>query len=161
MPLQVRLATASVQYQELMMAADSKIHWLAPANMLGGLIVGILFAVGHHSFYKSLAGTPVSQGYFLGTPVTSQQANTAIGTAFAFIVKACLIYSMSIAFVQLFWREAKACEGSTRAAPTLDRLDSMYSAFTDIVALFNAPLWCRYPLLLLLAVTAWSVSPLC
>ena len=131
--------------------ARRTIHWLAPAFMLGALAVGILFAGGHHLFYQSLHGSPVSTASFFGSPISKQEANTAIGTLFAFLVKACLVFAMSVAFTQLFWKETQA----SHRLPTLARLDSVHVAFDNILTLLNIRIWWNYPLLLLIATSAW------
>ena len=161
----------------------AQIHWIAPASMLGGWTIGILFAAGHHLFYqyvkpigislpclgnllnllsRNLNGkTASTTGFFLlGSSISDQEANTAIGTAFAYLVKACLVFAMSIAFVQVFWSGAKA---QTTTPRTLARLDATFSAFYDVPVLFNVPIWLRFPVLLSLAGTAWcatNIAPL-
>lgn len=79
--------------------------------MLGGLIVGAFFALGHHLFYASLDNTPVTHGTVFSSSISKQEFNVSIGLAFAFVVKACLVFSMSVAFVQLFWREVSCSVG--------------------------------------------------
>ncbi|KAL8846410.1 MAG: hypothetical protein Q9221_008491 [Calogaya cf. arnoldii] len=68
------------------------IYWTAPSLMLASLIVGTLFALGHHLFYASLdhkqASTSLAGYYVLGMHISIQQFNTAVGTAFAFLVRA-------------------------------------------------------------------------
>ena len=133
------------------MTKRTRIHWLAPASMLGALAGGILFVGGHHLFYRHLEGSPVSTGSFFGSVVSKQEMTIAIGTAFAFLVKASLVISMSVAFAQLFWREATA----SGSFPTFASLDSIHSAFNNIFTLLDPRTWLRYPLLLLIATTAW------
>ena len=128
-------------------------HWLAPASMLSALAAGILFASGHHLFYRSLDGQPVSHGALFGSSISKQEANVSIGLAFAFLVKACLVFSMSVAFVQHFWREAKAPH--PRHLPTLAKLDSLHSAFNNVWTLVDVRVWVRSPLPFLIAALAW------
>ena len=129
----------------------ARIHWLAPASMVGALVAGVLFVGGHHLFYQNLNGKPVSSGSFFGSPISKQEANIGIGTAFSYLVKASLVFAMSVAFAQLFWREVMV----PRSPPTLSSLDSMHSALYDLLALFNIQTWLKNPLLLLIASTAW------
>ena len=117
------------------MKQQTSIHWLAPASMLGGLAAGVLFAGGHHLFYSSLDGKPVTNGFLFGSSISKQETRVSIGLAFAFLVKACLVFSMSVAFVKLFWREAKA--PNPRHVPTLARLDSLHFVFNNIFALVD------------------------
>ena len=137
------------------MAMNRKIHWLAPGSMLGGLLAGIVFALAHHLFYNSLEGKAALGGRdyrFLGTDVSQQQTNIAIGTAFAFLSKASLVWAASVAYVQLFWRNLVS---QKRAAPTLGRLDSIAHATDNFLILLNVKLWWSYSFMLLLATTAW------
>lgn len=125
-------------------------------SMLAGLGVGVLFAAGHHLFYSSLDGRPVSNGALFGSSISKQQFNISVGLAFAFLVKACLVFSMSVAFVQLFWREAKAPQPSR--LPTLKRLNALYGAFSNVWSLVDVRVWLRSPLPFLVAALAWFVS---
>ena len=122
-------------------------------------MIGVVFAGGHHLFYSSLDGTPVEEGSILGSSVSKQQFNVSVGLAFAFLVKACLIFSMSVAFVQLFWREAKAPH--PRHVPTLARLDTLHGVFNNVWALVDVRVWLRSPLPFLIAALAWLDSPSC
>lgn len=74
--------------------------------MVASLIVGFLFALGHHLFYASLdrqrAATTLEHYGILGMNVSIQQFNTAVGTAFAFLVRASLMLSIAIAYFQIF-----------------------------------------------------------
>ena len=116
---------------------------------------GVLFATGHHLFYQRLAGTAVSTDNFnlLGSSISRQEASVAIGTALAFVTKACLVFAISLAFIQVLWREISA----RNAAPTLATIDNIWSAIANLLVLFNLPLWLKYPLLLLMATAAWYV----
>jgi hypothetical protein len=136
------------------MEKNKNIHWLAPVSMLGALAAGTLTAGGHHLFYSHLDGREASSGNIFGSPISRQEANIAIGTAFAFLVKSSLVFALSIAFAQLFWREAKYAV----TTPTLARLDSMYSTMYNIFGLCSVPMWFRYPLLALVGASAWYVS---
>ena len=124
--------------------------------MVASLIVGTLFALCHHLFYARLDRKPAPtslEGYdLLGTHVSIQQYNTAIGTAFAFLVRACLILSNSIAYFQiLIWSVRKHGTKGT----TLVHLDVMTSVLQDLVSLVSFRTWWRRPWLWVLAVVAW------
>ncbi|KAK4565307.1 hypothetical protein LTR86_003924 [Recurvomyces mirabilis] len=100
----------------------SRLHWMAPTGMVLGLAVGILLAAGHHLFYASLSGTEAPTGTLfsvIGADVSRQQLNTAVGTAFAFLVKSALMITVSIAFAQAFWRAIR----TSKRGPTLGSLD--------------------------------------
>ncbi|GIZ43183.1 hypothetical protein CKM354_000642100 [Cercospora kikuchii] len=128
-----------------------RIHWRAPALMIGFLTIGAAFAIGHHAFYNSLHGTEVRSTPFqlAGWEITPQQLNTAGGTAFAFAVKASLVLAISTAYVQLFFR-AIAKVGYHFAC-----IDSWFSGLGDITALFGITTFWTHPLLAVVAVTAW------
>ena len=72
-------------------------HWKAPTTMLATFAIGVAFAIGHHFFYQSLDGTPLDSATF------DQQINTAVGTAFAFLVCSFLSVAIGVAFVQVLW----------------------------------------------------------
>ena len=118
--------------------------------MVAALISGVLLAAGHHFFYNNLAGKPVATGGFqLGyVEVSKQQANIALGTTFAFLVRAFLALAVSTAYAQVVWAAVKGRE--TR----LSAIDSMFSILRDVSSFFSGSVW-RHPLLILLALTVW------
>jgi hypothetical protein len=130
------------------MAKHLRIHWWTPSMMFLSLIFGVLFALGHHVFYNSLVNKPTSTGDYavMGTQHPGQQLNIAIGTAFAFLVKAAFVLAVSTAYYQVFWKVAKQ-DSKFEKSPTLGRLDAAFSGTTNVISLLNAPMWCRYPLL--------------
>ena len=138
------------------MAKNVHIHWQAPATVVLALGAGILFAAGHHLFYNSLDGRPAPDvGYnILGSNVSSQQLNIAGGTAFAFLVKACLVTALATAYAQLFWR---AMLEQSREV-TLERLDTAFSVLFNVHHLVKVWIWWHYPVLFALALIAWSVE---
>ena len=78
------------------------------------------------------------------------------GTAFAFSVKACLLFAIGVAFIQVFWSVSHTF--GTAKTPTLGQLDSTYSARQNLWTILNPVLWWDHPLLLAVASTAWYVS---
>lgn len=64
------------------------IYWYLPSLMVAVFIAGLIGAVGHHSFYKSLDGTRS----------INQLSMIRIGTAFAFFVKANLVGAVVLAY---------------------------------------------------------------
>lgn len=137
------------------MATFRSVPWLAPATTLLALLTGSLLAMGHHFFYSSLANTSVPTGSytFVGKSLPKQQLNTAIGTAFAFLVKAFLTVAVSTAYVQAFWRAMRSAEEN----PTLAELDCTSSALANALGLFDFKTWWMHPVLLLLTIIFWSV----
>lgn len=84
--------------------------------------------------------------------ISDQQLNTAIGTAFAFLVRACLMHSISLAYFQiLIWTVRSRGTNSTK----LGDLDVMTDALQNILSLLNYRTWRRRPWLWVLAVVAW------
>ncbi|KAK0883908.1 hypothetical protein LTR87_002386 [Friedmanniomyces endolithicus] len=135
-----------------------QIYWTTPTLLSGSLLVGTIFALGHHLFYASLDGkaaaTALEDHHVLGVEVSSQQINTAVGTAFAFLVRACLMLSISIAYFQiLIWTVATRGVAGTR----LVHLDVMTSALHDLVSLVSLGAWLRRPWLWILALVAWLI----
>jgi hypothetical protein len=119
--------------------------------MIASLLVGVAFAIGHHEFYRSLHHTEVrsvSYEFFAGWKITAQQLNTAGGTAFAFAVKASLVFAVSTAYVQLLFRAI------AKAGHRVAHIDSWFSGLGDITSLFAVTTW-KQPLLAVVALTVW------
>lgn len=137
------------------MASSRGIHWATPAMMASGLIAGCLLCLGHHLFYAGLAGTTAPTGEYdiAGTNISKQKFNTAVGTAFAFLIKAALALVVSIAYIQAFWRSAR----NSKTGQRLSTLDTMFSVLGNVLNLTKLQIWVKYPLLLLMAVIAWYV----
>lgn len=139
------------------MAKKGQIHWFGLVSMLAALFAGIAFALGHHFFYDRLDGEEIPAGnYTMGlhnSSISKQQSNTAIGTAFAFAVKTCLVLAVSTAYVQLFWKSL--VHQSSSKSFNLQSIDMAYSALRNATLLANFSGWRRFPLLFTLAVTTW------
>ena len=137
------------------MPQERHIHWLAPTSMLAALTAAILFALGHHLFYQKLNGTetPTDDLRFASLSYSKQQMNIQVGTAFAFLVKASLAVSVSIAYTQVFWRAFS--DSRHGKPPTLSNIDTAFSALSSVLALLKFRIWLRHPVLLLLATLTW------
>ena len=137
------------------MAKHTRVHWLAPTSMWCTFLAGTLLAIGHHLFYNSLDGKEASAARLhLGRlSYTEQQVNITIGTAFAYLVKASLVISVSIAYAQVFWRAFEVSSLENHLA--LRDIDTVFSALSNALALLNFPIWLKQPTLLLLATLAW------
>lgn len=135
------------------MVSTSQIHWYAPATIVVALILGVLFSLGHHIFYQSLAGTQAfnNEYDFYVTKVSPQQLNTSVGTAFAFLVNFTLVAAISTGYIQLFWRSMIYL----RKDVSLDALDTTFSALGNIFAIFKIKTWYRHPFLFLVACCCW------
>ncbi|KAK0276838.1 hypothetical protein LTR35_010232 [Friedmanniomyces endolithicus] len=135
-----------------------QIYWTTPTLLFGSLLVGTIFALGHHLFYASLDGKAAAAAledyHVLGMDLSSQQINTAVGTAFAFLVRACLALAISVAYLQiLIWTVATPGVAGTK----LVHLDVMTSALHDLVSLVSLGAWLRRPWLWILALVAWLI----
>ena len=132
------------------------LHSRALSILLGSFLASILFATGHHLYYHSLAGTPVSTDNALPfgpwAGVSSQKFNTAVGTTFAALFRTSLSVTVTTAYVQLIWRALKA--RSTR----LSAVDALSGVLQNPLSLFNREAWKTSTLLLTLAYTIWYVT---
>jgi hypothetical protein len=131
--------------------AKARYHWLAPTVMLGAFAAGIAFAVGHHFFYQYLDGRRLSAGLIIPY-VSSQEVNLAAGTAFAFLVRACLVLAISVVFIQVFWRGLLNVK---EQGQKLGDIDDSYSTSANFFMLFHPLMWWRYPLLLVVGLIGW------
>ncbi|KAI0411708.1 hypothetical protein F5X98DRAFT_356691 [Xylaria grammica] len=134
------------------MANSFKMLWRAPASILGGLLAGVLISVGHHLYYVSIEGSS-SEGdrIIAGYRLSNQSFSTAVGTAFAFVVRAFLLFAVGAAYVQVFWQAAT----HARKANTLEQIDAMFSILSNPFAFRRGSAWWKYPMLLLIALIAW------
>ncbi|OJJ47348.1 hypothetical protein ASPZODRAFT_16029 [Penicilliopsis zonata CBS 506.65] len=123
------------------------------AHMAGSLVTGVILAIGHHLFYRHLAGTrppdAVYAAFGRSSGLTGQQLNLAVGSAFAFLVKAFLGMGISLAHDQATWRTIKA-----RPMPSAF-IDGAFAAKTSLFDLLNLHLWKRSVSTMLLAVVYW------
>lgn len=133
-------------------AAD-RIPWQAPTTIVLSLVTGVLLAVGHHLFYDNLHGRQArADGWqILGSRVSPQQLNIAIGTALAFLVKTFLLLAISTAYLQLLWRSLLRTSKGT----TLGDLDIAFSGLSNLISVSKIWVWRKLPLLFVLAVVAW------
>lgn len=127
------------------------LHWQTPTLLLCSFLVGVTLAIGHHCFYQSLHGKEVSAGSIsiIGVQATQRQLVSVAGVSIAFVFKASLVLCASVAYIQLFFRANR-----TRAF-TIETLDHWYAALEDVRSLFCISTYYRYPLLTLVALTAW------
>jgi hypothetical protein len=138
-----------------------QIHWLVPATTVISLVAGILFAVGHHRFYRSLEGTtpPLAMYHVAGSQVSGQAFNLAAGTAFAFLVRSCLAFAMALSYTQLAWFAIKRSARDN----TIPDIDKATGALGNFLVLMNVLAWMKWRLLLLPALLSWygvsSIQP--
>ncbi|KAI5366053.1 hypothetical protein Slin14017_G036930 [Septoria linicola] len=139
------------------MAGTTGVYWLTPTWMVASLLTGIAFAIAHHFFYQSLDQTtaPTTDDYYsvAGSHMAKQQFNTAVGTAFAFLVKASLVFAVSSAYFQTALHVAKR----GRQVLTIGNMDVLLSALGNAISLGNAKFWWRQPMLFLIALIIWLI----
>lgn len=136
-------------------AAD-RVPWQAATTIILSLTAGVLLAVGHHVFYDNLHGRQAGADDWeiLGSRVSPQQLNIAIGTALAYLVKTFLLLALSTAYLQLIWRSLLR----TSKGFTLGDLDIVFSGLSNIISVAKVWVWRKLPLLFALAVVAWYVA---
>jgi hypothetical protein len=119
-------------------------YWVAPTTLLASFIAGIGFAIGHHLFYAGLHGQPVDNVTF------SQQYNTAVGTAFAFLARAALVIAVATTYWQVFFKRLH------RSLPisTIDSLTGLMGALKEFLSL---GIYRASPLLVVLALLGWLI----
>jgi Kelch motif len=118
------------------------IHWRAPAIMVGSLMAGVCFAIGHHLLYQQFDHQPVAS-------FTQQNWIIRVGTAFAFLVKMSLAIATSAAYVQQFWATL------SRKSVRISRVDALFTALKDITVFADVGLWLGNPVLTILAIVTW------
>lgn len=121
------------------------IHWQAPSVIILAFTAGLAFAVGHHVFYTSLDRKPLDDDIF------GQQTNIAIGTGFAFLVRACLVVATCAAYWQVFW------ETALRKTLTISSVDALTGVLGSLVEFSSIRTLLFNPVLALMALLAWTV----
>ena len=127
----------------------SAIHWRAPTTIIVTFIFGLVCAIGYHLFCSSLDGKLVG----VDNGLSNQQTNIAIGTAFAFLLRASLSVSVGVSYWQVFWRKVLY---KGKALPVA-HLDSLAGSLASIFDLLNLRVLLAYRSLALLAVLSWLV----
>jgi hypothetical protein len=119
-------------------------HWVAPTTLLTSFIAGIGFAIGHHLFYARLQGQRIENVTF------TQQYNTAVGTAFAFLARAALVIAVATTYWQVFFKRLH------RSLPisTIDSLAGLMGALKEFLSL---GIYRASPLLVALALLGWMI----
>lgn len=83
------------------------------------------------------------------TKVSRQQINSAVGTLFAFLVKALLAVTVSDVFSQLAWNTV------TTRTTEIGVDDDLFSILTNGFYILDLPLWRHHPLAMGLALVFW------
>lgn len=114
-------------------------YWLPHYSMYFLLVTGVLFAVGHHLFYRSLDGKDA----------TNQILLLRYGALLSFLSKASLAAAAVTAFRQRVWMTVR------RKVLSLAAVDSLFAATEDLPALFNLELFRQAKIAMLLAIYVW------
>ncbi|CAM1510946.1 Fc.00g084590.m01.CDS01 [Cosmosporella sp. VM-42] len=117
----------------------------APLEMCILLVIGLLGALGHFLFYRSLDGKPVS-----ATPV-SQEWTIRIGTGLAFLAKTCWTVAVIIAHAQQVWMTMD------RKQVNLKTADAIFTAVTDFTKFRHGTMFKTARVATALAVVAWCI----
>ncbi|KAJ7276455.1 hypothetical protein B0H12DRAFT_23675 [Mycena haematopus] len=122
-------------------------------KILLGWIVALALASGHHAFYASLNNrVPSSANDMTSASLLahSQAGASAIGTTFAFLVKASLAFSAGTAFLQCAWM-------LVRQRPfTVPGLDALWSSPHNAVAFLSFDFWRSARGIVLISGLAWA-----
>ena len=110
----------------------------SPSTLLLGLIIGSLFACGHHMYYRSLDGSLVHAA-------SQQRWAIQIGTALAFLTKTALGATITIAFAQQLWSDLR------RQSMSVEALDYLLSITSDPLSFLNFEVLLGAKVLVLLA----------
>lgn len=119
--------------------AQWKIHWYTPAMILVLFVGGLIGAVGHHYFYKSLDGRPAK----------NQLLMIRYGTALAFFTKSTLVGTVILCYRQRIWHTFR------KKAMTLNAIDGLFSATEDITAFTILEMIRNAKLATLMALCSW------
>lgn len=121
-----------------------KIHWRAPVLMVGYLLLGTGFALGHHFYWYSLHDTVVPSE-------TDQEWSQRLGIAAAFIAQSLLTLAVGVAYTQRVWVSVK------RRPLTLGGLDKVFSLQDDVFAFLSWEVLTKAKFLCLLGLVAWCI----
>jgi hypothetical protein len=103
------------------------------------LLIGLLFAIGHHVFYAGLNGRDAD----------NQLRVLRYGATLSFLCKASLAASVILAFRQRVWMTVR------RKVLSLGAVDSLFAAAEDLTAIFNLEAIKQAKIAMLLAVYVW------
>ncbi|KAJ6539568.1 hypothetical protein B0H19DRAFT_365224 [Mycena capillaripes] len=131
---------------------QSRKKLLAPAlTIVGSLIAGCLFTIGHHAYFAALNGKPVDTTTVLsGLKVFDQKWANHVAVTLAFLTKFCFSMCVGAAYVQTLWKTARRPLGLSIAG-----LDASFSLLSNPLKFLSTDLLFSAQFLLLLAVISW------
>lgn len=115
------------------------IHWWPPFGMVSLFVLGVIGAISHHAFYKSLDGQEA----------TDQLRKIRYGTALAFFTKTTLVGSVIIGYRQRIWYTFR------RRAMTLGAIDGLFAVIEDPTTFCNWEMIKNAKLAALMALATW------
>ncbi|KAJ7115892.1 hypothetical protein C8R44DRAFT_739605 [Mycena epipterygia] len=127
--------------------------WVPALTIIGSLIVGCLFAIGHHVYYNSLSGHAVeSTSVFSGLKVYDQKWANHVGTGLAFLTKFFFSLCIGAAYVETLWKIARRPLGLSVAG-----LNASFGLLSNPMNFMSTDLLFSAQFLLLLAAISWLV----
>lgn len=128
-------------------------HWKAPTIIAGSLLTAFCLALGHHLYYKSLAGQEVitentlTFGKWSG--LSSQKLHTAVGTTFASFFRTSLVVAVTLSYTQILWINLKSTDTNIAV------MDAIVGARGNPLASLDIVAWKKHRILLCCALIAW------
>ncbi|KAF7365027.1 hypothetical protein MVEN_00373800 [Mycena venus] len=125
--------------------------WAPALTIVGSLIAGCLFAVGHHTYFSSLNGKPVNTTTVLsGLKVFDEKWANHVAVALAFLTKFFFCMCVGAAYVETLWKTARRPLGLSVAG-----LDASFSLLSNPTKFLSTDLLFSAQFLLLLAAISW------
>lgn len=119
---------------------------IAPIIMIASLVLGVGFALGHHSFYNSRDGTSVGN-------TTQQEWYIRVGTYFAYLVTFTLGVAIATAYTQQFWYSLRS------RSVTVEEVDSLFAFLVNVTPFLDIRLWRGNFMLVFIAGIKWLALP--
>ncbi len=117
-------------------------RWASPSTMIFCFTLGLVFAVGHHLYYRWLDGQVVGD-------LNRQQWSLRIGNFFAVATSTMLKLAMANACLQYIWLRLR------QKAHKLETIDAAFSMTGDVLPFFHADLWRKMYIGVILAILIW------
>ena len=121
---------------------SKSIHPKAPIVMVASLVLGVGFALAHHSFYNSRDGTSV-------VDTIQQEWYIRVGTYFAYLVTFALGVAIATAYTQQFWYSVRA------RSVTVEEVDSLFVFLVNVMPFLDIRLWRGNLMLVFIAAIKW------
>ncbi|KAJ3546933.1 hypothetical protein NM208_g1768 [Fusarium decemcellulare] len=117
-------------------------HKLTPVLMIGSLLLGVMFAVGHHLYYEFLDGNIVKSQ-------SQQEWFLRVGTGVAFSARAMLSAAVGFAYTQILWRTLRL------KSVTIQGMNSFFGILHNTWDFTAWEIWTAAPALAVVAIIAW------